>query len=202
VDDPGLAVMLAERGWDGGFSAPSSGDFLATVDTNFGYNKANAAVQQQVGYLVTVEDARLVASLTLTYTHTSPPLSAGTACVRQARYGDSYEALIRSCFYDYLRIYVPEGSELLAAEGLESATAGRGEGNTALFSGDLVVRPGDTHTVIVRYRLPASVSAAPYRVTVRKQAGTLAPALLVQAGRCAWQTDLRRDRTFECAAIP
>ncbi len=201
VDAPDLAAVLAERAWDGSFSA-TAGDFLAVVDSNLGYNKANAAIQQQISYRTTVEGAGLVATLTVTYTHTSPALAAGTACVRRSLYGDSYEALVQRCYYDYLRIYAPNGSGLLAAEGLEGAAAGRGEGNTTVFSGDLVVRPGESHAVTVRYRLPTSVPTTPYRVTVRKQAGTLAPSLQVQAGQCIWQTDLSRDRMFECAANP
>ncbi len=48
VDDPVLARILADRGWDGGLRPPAGSDFLAVVDSNVGFNKANAAVEQQI----------------------------------------------------------------------------------------------------------------------------------------------------------
>ena len=84
------------------------------------------------------------------------------------------------------------------AEGLSRTKTERGEGNTAVFSGEFVLKPGESHEVVLRYRLPNSVTAEPYRLFVRKQAGTVSPPLRVQAGSCLWQTDLGHDREFEC----
>ena len=105
------------------------------------------------------------------------------------------------CYWDYLRVYAPAGSEMVAAEGLERTKTERGEGNTTVFSGEFVLKPGESHEVVLRYRLPNSVAAEPYRLFVRKQAGTAAPPLRVQAGACLWQTDLARDREFECESV-
>jgi len=87
---------------------------------------------------------------------------------------------------------------MVAAEGLERAKTDRGEGNTTVFSGEFVLKPGESHEVVLRYRLPSSIAVQPYRLFVRKQAGTAAPPLRVQVGACRWQTDLGRDREFEC----
>jgi len=197
VDDPALAKMLADRGWDGGLRPPAGSDFLAVVDSNVGFNKTNAAVQQRIAYRVEPADGGLAATLTLTYTHTAPRGSE-EICDRTSRYGDSYDALIRRCYWDYLRVYTPGGSELLAAEGLNHAAAEPGERGTTVLTGDFSLKPGAQLVVTLRYRLPADLPASPYRLSVRKQAGTGALPLSISAGKCRWESDLGQDRVFAC----
>ena len=182
VDDPALAKVLAEQGWDGSLRPPAEGDFLAVVDTNVGFNKTNAAVTETIAYRVEPANDGLEATLTLTYTHTAPA-GAETICDRAPRYGDSYDALINRCYWDFVRVYAPGGSELLAADGLNRPAAEQGEHRTTVFTGSFSLRPGDQHVVTLRYRLPTDIPTSPYRLFVRKQAGTLATPLTVEAGR-------------------
>ncbi len=197
VDDPTLAAVLAERGWDGALRAPAQGDFLAVVDSNVGFNKVNAAVRQEIAYRVAPDDGGLVATLTLTYTHPMPAQAA--PCDRTPRYGDSYDDLIRRCYWDYLRVYAPGGSQLLSANGVDQPKTERGEGGTTVFAGAFVLKPGEQRVVTLRYRLPATVTTgSPYQLLVRKQAGTIATPLSVDAGECRWTTDLAQDRGFVC----
>lgn len=197
VDDPTLAKVLAERGWDGGLRPQAGADFLALIDSNVGFNKANAAVRQQIAYRVEATDGGLVATLTLTYTH-SAASGSEEVCDRSPRYGDSYDEMIRRCYWSYLRVYVPGGSELLDATGLARVNTEPGERNTTVFAGDFVLRPSEQLIVTLHYRLPADLPAAPYRLFVRKQAGTLAPSLVVEAQGCRWESDLAQDRSFVC----
>jgi hypothetical protein len=197
VDDPELAKTLAAQGWDGGLRPPKESDFLAVVDSNVGFNKVNAAVQQAIAYHVEPVSGGLDATLTLTYTHTAP-VDAEPICDRTPRYGDSYDALINRCYWDYVRVYAPGDSELLAAEGLNQSSIEQGERGTTIFTGSFTLPPGNQHVVILRYRLPAGPSAESYRLFVRKQAGTLAPPLTVSVPGCAWTGDLAEDRTFVC----
>jgi hypothetical protein len=198
VDDPALAAWLAERGWDGALQPREGNDFLAVVDSNVGFNKANAAVKQDLAYRVDQGPDGIEATLTLTYTHTAPALPESEPCDRSLRYGDSYDGLIQRCYWDYLRVYAPIGSELLAADGLNRALAAPGEQGTTVITGDFVLRPSEQHTVTLRYRLPLAAGSATYRLDVRKQAGTLASPLSVAIGQCDWTTALDRDHTFEC----
>ena len=99
---------------------------------------------------------------------------------------------INRCYWDYLRVYAPGGSELLAADGLNRPAAEQGERGTTVFAGSFALRPGDQHVVTLRYRLPADMPAAPYRLFVRKQAGTLAPPLPVTVGRAIGRRIWRR----------
>ena len=199
VDDPALAKTLAEQGWDGGLRPPKESDFLAVVDSNVGFNKANAAVAEAIAYRVEPANGGLEATVTLTYTHTAPA-GAEPICDHTSRYGDSYDELVNRCYWDYLRVYAPGGSELLEADGLNQPAVEQGERGTTVFTGSFVLRPGDQHVVTLRYRLPADLPAAPYRLFVRKQAGTLAPPLAVDVATCQWATDLAQDRGLECKA--
>jgi hypothetical protein len=199
VDDPALAKILAELGWDGSLRPPAEGDFLTVIDSNVGFNKTNAAVAEAIAYRVEPANDGLKATLTLTYTHTAPA-GAEPICDRAARYGNSYDALINRCYWDYLRVYAPGGSELLDADGLNQPAVEPGERGTTVFAGSFALRPGDQHVVTLRYRLPEDVLSSPYRLFVRKQAGTLAPSLTVDIGTCHWATDLEQDRGFECKA--
>ncbi len=202
VADPTAAALLRQQGWDGALMPPSRGDFLAVIDTNVGFNKANAMVKQQIGYRVASDGDGLIATLTLTYTHTAPALPANAACERTLKYSDSYQALAERCYWDYLRVYTPPGSELLAADGLRQSKTERGENGSTVFSGDFVLRPGSLAIITLRYRLPETASAMPYTLTVRKQAGTLAVPLTVQVGTCAWRADLAQDQSFACPSQP
>jgi hypothetical protein len=204
LDDPDPARVMAGRNWDGALRppAPGEGDFLAVVDSNVGYNKVNAAVKQEISYRERLAGDQVGASLTMTYTHTAQPLPPDQACVRTAHYGDSYEEMIRRCYWDYLRVYAPGGSELTSVEGLENVSTEAGERGTAVFAGNLTLRPGDQQVVTLHYRLPAAKAGAPSHLIVRKQGGTLAPRLEVAIGDCHWETDLSRDRAFRCPAGP
>jgi hypothetical protein len=197
VDDPALAGILAKQGWDGSLRPPADSDFLAVVDSNVGFNKANAAVTEAIAYRVEPANGGLEATLTLTYTHTAPA-GAEPVCDHTSRYGESYDEIINRCYWDYLRVYAPAGSELLAADGLNGAATEQGEHGTTVFTGDFSLPTGGQQVVTLRYRLPAEIPTSPYRLFVRKQAGTLAPPLTVEAGECRWVTDLRVDRVFVC----
>ncbi len=197
VDDPVVAAILAERGWDGGLRPPLGSDFLAVIDSNVGFNKVNAVVKPALAYRVEAAGTGLTATLVISYTHTAPAGSE-PVCERSPRYGDSYDEMTRRCYWNYLRVYVPGGSELIAAEGFKKIGAEPGERGTTVFAGDFVVQPGEVYTVTLRYRLPADLPAAPYRLFVRKQGGTVAIPLTVQAMGCGWETDLLADRALVC----
>ena len=119
VDDPTVSAVLAQRGWDGGLRPPDASDFLLVVDSNVGFNKANLVVQQALDYEVAASADGPEATLTVTYTH-GGPANAEPVCDRSPRYGATYADMAARCYWDYLRVYVPPGSELLGSEGLES----------------------------------------------------------------------------------
>jgi hypothetical protein len=200
VDDASLAALLAQRGWDGALRPPADADFLMLVDSNVGFNKANLFVRPALDYEVREVSGALVATLTVTYTHTAAS-RPDLVCDRLQGYGPTYEDLAARCYWDFVRVYVPGGSELLSANGLNSVATEPGEAGTTAFTGDFVLRPGEVKAVTLRYRLPAAVRSQPYRLLVHKQAGTAGWPLNVAYQACRQKTALNTDYHFECPPV-
>ena len=175
VNDPLAAQQLADLGWDGSLHPQANADFLAFVDTNMGYNKVNAVVQRGLTYAVAWPNGPTepaVATVTMTYTH--PINLPNYVCDASPDYGEDYNFLIKRCYFDYVRLYVPAGSELLSAEGVEadSVAVRRGEKNTQVFAGYFVLHTGQSHRVSFKYKLPARFIPQNYALFVQRQAGT------------------------------
>ncbi len=117
LDDPTLTTFLAERGWDGAVRAPA-GDFLMVVDTNVGYNKTNAVVSSHLTYDVDLTDTAQPRS-SLSVFQQNDAKSVPGPCVESPPVPDktTLDAWypIDRCYYDYLRVYVPAGTQLTAA---------------------------------------------------------------------------------------
>lgn len=173
--DPAVAAQLAQQGWDGGLHPIPGSDFLMLVDSNVGFNKVDAVVSRSVEYWVdwpdgSGEPARAVAAVT--YKH--PIQKPGYVCDQTPRYGDSYDAMTERCYFDYVRLYVPENSRLLSVEGVapNSISSKRGEAKTQVFAGFFVLKPGETQTVVFTYRLPPGIQPETYQLLVQRQAGS------------------------------
>jgi hypothetical protein len=205
LEDPGAAALLRSQNWDGALPRPSSGqDFLMVVDSNVGFNKVDPNVARSVDYEIDLADPGVPrARLSMRYENlSSRPVEA---CVQEARYGDTYADMLERCYWDYVRVYVPVGSELRAAPDLPlppGSLLARNEGTglpetihptlstedwsvwTAFF--DL---PSMEETELVwEYRLPPEVvqrsadGTYQYRLRVQKQAGTVDVPLSVEIG--------------------
>lgn len=173
--EPLLAAHLRLLGWDGGLYPAPAADFVALVDTNMGFNKVDAVLQRSLSYTVTWPDGPeqpALATATITYTH--PITIPNYTCTNQPEYGESYNFLIERCYYDYVRLYTPAGSQLESVEGVEpdSVVTQRGENHTQYFAGYFVLPLGQQHTVTFRYRLPAALTPETYQLLLRRQAGT------------------------------
>jgi len=179
VNDPATATLLAEAGWSGAVT-PGDGDYLLVVDSNVGWNKVNSLVQRTTNYSVAPQaDGSLLADLELVYRHQGE--ASDQPCEHVARYGDSYEEMMRRCYFNYIRVLVPAGAELLSAEGFEQdqVTVKSGERDTTQLAGSLITPSGATRSVRLSYRLPSGLlSDDVYRLRVQKQPGT--PALPVK----------------------
>ena len=200
LDDPTAAAVLANRGWDGALR-PGLGDYLMVVDTNMGFNRANAAVQVELLYQVDL--SRLDAPTSaLTVTHRN--LAAGNTPCQPGP--DNNADLVARCYWDYLRVYTLAQAELLGAtpHAIPAEWMVRGrpvparvdhiqpdfwnpniEGGRT-FGTLLVAPPGETLETGFQFALPAQVVTATdenqwsYQLRVQKQPGTLATPLAIQ----------------------
>jgi len=189
------ASLLYEQGWDGALRQTAS-DYLLVTDTNLGFNKVNAIVQEELDYRVVFNsDGSAQAKLTIKH---SNPSDAELACSHWPRYGGGYNDLINRCYWDFLRVYAPGGSRLVAATAHPVAAdwliTGQSQSGVAqqlaaekgknVFSTFFVLPHGEETETRFVYLLPESVlervdGGWRYRLQVQKQAGTLAIPLRV-----------------------
>lgn len=190
VDDDTAEMAIQRIKWGGGAPASTDGDYIFPVESNVGFNKMSAVVETDFEYQVNLSSLEnIVASFTLTQTN---PVAPNGACNSKPHYGKDYWDMMKRCYWNYWRLYVPEGSTLIS--GTPHAVAGEniltGVPFPAEFApltdvsgvsgwGTLVFVPrGETVATRVEYRLPSSVvvtdgDSRQYRLTVQKQAGSV-----------------------------
>jgi hypothetical protein len=190
-----LAKPLERVGWDGALHA-SSGDYIMVVDSNVGFNKADAFINRQYRYVATIaSDLSVSSALSIQYRHDAARATPG--CTQTLTpYGPNltYEMLMNQCYWDYLRLYVPGGSSLIdatrypiPAARLLNRQASTGDpetlapenGKTA-FATFFVLERAEEKDVRFEYHLPGAViqqeanSLWAYRLFWQKQPGTTA----------------------------
>ncbi len=214
VEDPALQSWVARQGWDGAL-VETEGDYLLVVDTNVGYNKVNSNIAQTVRYTVQIAPGEpLRAELTLHYRHQSR--RQVTECDKFTQYTPVYELLTQGCYWDYLRIYVPQGAQLLSCQGADEPARALDELGRTVWATSFLLRPREEREVRFSYTLPAGLlRQGRYTLYVQKQAGTgplplwvtlrASSSLLPQTGgtptvgedgALIYATDLAVDRAF------
>lgn len=174
LKDPLAQEQLTALKWDGALHPQPGADYLALVDSNVGYNKVDAVIERRLDYAVTWPDdpeEPALATATVTYRH--PVESPGHVCDQTPRYGDTRADLMKRCYFDYVRLYVPRGSQLVGIDGVQpdSVSSRRAERNTQALAGYFEMKPGTTHTVTFRYHLPPTLGPQGYRLVVQRQSG-------------------------------
>lgn len=102
-NDPVLEGEMVNLGWSGSIK-DTPGDYLDVVNTNIGGGKTDSVIEEIIKHQSTVDsDGAIIDKVTVTRTHK----------------GNASEPFANMTNWDYVRIYVPEGSELLAAEGFQ-----------------------------------------------------------------------------------
>jgi hypothetical protein len=197
VADPEIAGLLAKKGWDGAIQ-PGNHDFLMVVGANVGYNKANPNVRQAVTYEIDLRNPDEPAA-TVIVQHRNvgdTPIECRHWAGRMPRFS-SYEDSAVDCYWDYLRMLIPQGSPVSLWEtptmpgawimdGLEydfdgnNTLSSDGPAGTYVLSTFLVVAPGGEHTTTVHYHLPSDVLTRTdqgwhYQLRIQKQPGREAP---------------------------
>lgn len=217
VNNSAAQEALVSLGWAGTLP-PADGDYLMIVDSNVGFNKANPNVEQTANYEVSLDgNDQATATLTLTYRHRVE--RPAPACVHESRYGDSYEDLLERCYWDYVRVYVPAGSEVLEVAGADEPAQVYEESGRTVVATSLLLQTGESRRIEIRYRphLPPGMNG--YTLLVQKQPGAEAMALRISVtpprtlpptaydppgwvwldGRAVWQGHLTTDLRFSLA---
>jgi len=199
--DSQASAILDDLNWDGRLDNPLGQDFLMVVDSNVGYNKVNPLIEGVIDYSVSLEDPGApIAALSLEYFHRGE--QGGAPCaqgVDEVYRGGSYDELISGCYWNYLRVYAPAGSELMDAgrhsapeTAFYNASGWDRPAETIFehpafttFSNFLLIPEGESLTTFFTYQLPAGVTVTDddlsvYRLKVAKQAGAPDKTLTIQ----------------------
>ncbi|MCJ7432322.1 MAG: DUF4012 domain-containing protein [Anaerolineales bacterium] len=122
IDDEEVSKLLERRNWDGAVRVPGNSDYLMVVDTNMGYNKANAVMEMALEYNVDMTALASPASLLrVRQTNRSnvdipcEPWSTGRYILPSMPSGTIPDTIynIDECYSGYLRIYTPANTSLL-----------------------------------------------------------------------------------------
>ena len=193
AEDADAQEMLRSAGWDGGLGGGGT-DYLYVVDSNVGWSKADRNIQRRARYEVDLRKgpgAR--ATLTLGYSNHSGPGSPG--CEPQwLNRGTNYTQLKNACYWDFWRVYTPQGSRALGNTPLElplySVSAEIEEGlpgedtfgvssryNRNVLSGLFALEAGEQIQFSMVYDLPAEAvtrngDSIEYGLLVQKQPGS------------------------------
>lgn len=213
-NNPALESQLTERALDGAQLnspvGPGINDYWMIAEANVGFNKVNPGIERSASYSLAGGGAgsNLFASLTLTYTNRAGVREGTKAgeCIKVAKYDVSYASMLNGCYWNYLRVYVPQGSQLRETTGLpaERAPTTSVENNKTVFATQLVVPPGQSVSVTFNYTLPYLLPASAlsnYQLQVQKQAGVppfpVAIQVLLPDLTRSWTETLATDRRFE-----
>lgn len=156
---------------------PFEGDYLMIVDTNFAGAKSNLYVEQQVEQEIKVgSDGSVTKTLTIDYKNPQ-----------------KHDGWLNGEYRDWFRIYVPEGSELVEANGSEVAVTTSKDLGKTVFEGFFTMRPLGVAKLTFTYKLPFRVEKD-YKMMVQKQAGTDEPLYTVSLGKRTEEFKLATDK--------
>jgi len=190
LSQPGAQELLENAGLAHRL-LPGDADYLQLVESNLGFNKANALITRSIEYQVDLSNPEAPAArLSVSFTHGG---DRQVACVHQSIYDvTTYAEFIQRCYWNYWRVYLPAGSalreaqvkavpgdQLLGGQPWPAAVESYpGEMGTQVFAGMLVLPVGEQETIRLAYDLPPQVVSRDgngnlhYRLRLQKQAGT------------------------------
>jgi hypothetical protein len=142
---------------------PTDGeDFLAIVNANLGGAKSNLFITYDVKQTVsTPENGKLTKTVEITYKNSRKGdncnLEAGLLC-------------LNSRLYDWTRLYLPAGAELIEAQGFNKEPGTYEEAGFTVVDGFFNLEPMSSAKLVVKYSVPYTDTKT-YRVKLWKQGG-------------------------------
>ncbi|MCX6725987.1 MAG: DUF4012 domain-containing protein, partial [Candidatus Shapirobacteria bacterium] len=178
----------------GGRIKEYDGDYLHVNDCNFAGAKSNMFIKESFTQDIEVaNDGTVTKTLTIDYKNPAPAsncnLEAGELC-------------LNGLYRDWVRVYVPKGSELIEIKGSEVAAKTYEDlGKTvfeAFYGDQSPLRPEGKAQLTFKYRLPFKVDKnQPYKILIQKQPGTYGYENIINLGNKTETFDLTTDREFK-----
>lgn len=187
--DSGLQQFASDSNWAGELSSPVGSDFLSVNAANIGGGKTDPVIRQKIYHTAEIQPDGTVLD---------------TVLIERRNIGPTDEFFTTIANNSYLRIYVPEGSELIHAEGFkgfssdkfkvvaagaqakgelaaensalvdqESGTKIYQENGKTVFANWSILGPGESHDLLLVYKLPFKVSLGGSAKNLIEQAADL-----------------------------
>jgi len=154
------------------------GDYLHINDSNLGGRKSNLYVKQEVHQDIEIDKSgQITKTVAITYKNT-----------------EKHDGWLNSVLPNWVRVYVPKGSTLLASEGLEQKYEVSEELNKTVFSGYFKLRPEGVSKVTFKYSLPFKMTGEDYQMLIQKQPGTDLPMYSITKGSYEEEFLLETDK--------
>jgi len=150
----------------------TEGDYFHLNDCNFAGAKSNMFIKQSVKQEIEIaNDGTITKTVTIDYRNPASPSNCNL---------ESGELCLNGLYRDWVRLYVPKGSELIEATGAEiEAKVYEDLGKTVFetFYGDQApLRPEGTKQLTFKYKLPFKLEEdEKYQLLIQKQPGTYNP---------------------------
>lgn len=204
-NDPSLEQIVAEENWNGQIRNQQSGeDYLSIIDANISGNKNEKAISKNINYSLDQDMNGAFVQLKINYANQNIPRD--------------------QIYKNYLRIYVPLGSELIDADGFDNGEVSidaDAANSKTIFSGIITIDAAKMANIKINYKLPDSlnqkISEGEYQLYAQKQAGNEVGLFIVDlkfansiklynptglgtdmvnSNQVHWQTNFLSDRLF------
>jgi len=161
----------------GGTIMDYTGDYLHINDSNLGGRKSNMYVTQEVVQDISVDKDGVIEK-TLTITYKNP---------------EKHDGWLNSVLPNWVRVYVPAGSQLVDVSGLEKQSEISEELGKTVFSGYFKLRPEGVSKITFIYKLPFK-AVGDYKILIQKQPGTDKPLYLISTKKAEEEFLLNTDK--------
>ena len=151
------------------------GDYLHINDANLAGRKSNLFVTQEVEQKYEVENGKIIKTLTITYKNP-----------------EKQDGWLNVVLPNWVRVYVPYQSELIASEGLNEKEDPYDEFGKTVFAGFFELRPEGVSKVTFKYSLPIKVQKD-IKLLIQKQPGTKTPLYTIDSGKTKDEFFLKTD---------
>lgn len=161
------------------------GDYFHLNDTNFAGAKSNMFTDHEVEQQIEVsDDGSITKTVTIKYQNPFPSsncdLEAGELCLN---------GMLR----DFVRVYVPKGSELIEALGSENEVETKEDLGKTVFEAFFTLQPESQAKLIFKYKLPFKASDD-YKLLIQKQPGKRNPKYTIMTSSEKQEFELLTDK--------
>jgi hypothetical protein len=181
--NPELESLAESVFWDGKVSVDWAGDYLMLTDANMGSLKTDYYIRREINYEIDATQEKPVVTLNVKIKNTAP--------------GGDWRT---SDYHEYMRVYVPKGSNFLDRKMVGYPNIGEEFGKT-YFGVVVHVVMGTETDGMLKYELPSSFSANDYKLLIQKQSGAYGIPVHVKLktknGEYTQDQTLNNDLKFE-----